>query len=518
MNKVYLYLKKDIELGAIIEKIRVTREKEIVLVIPEETKSLLHHLNFEIFKNEVEKLNKKVFLSTEDEKLKNLALKFNFPLFLDDTEGQQIVDIKPPTSAPAPKNLPEKIDKLPGKKAEIFVPNQQPSKKFVLIIKKIIFYLFSFAFLGILLIVVWQQLQVKAEIIISPEKKDIDFSTLITLNGQIISPDYEKKDIPAEYVKIDLNKVETITTTGKIFTEDQPLLKVSFLSYLNYEESLIQGTRIAYKDNVFKTLERVSLPPKNDQGPGEAVTLAVPFALQDPNFSLAKETPLTIVALEGKRDKNGVLWSDLVRVKVAEDYNLGNVQKIGSVSPEDITNVKSTLTESLNNALRAQLAIKYSNYFYILDPSLINLEVMNISHKVGEKTDKISATGKITAELLMTNKDQLDEFVRTLINKEILAKEEKLVIDRINYTKVNLVDLNKKNKTLTVAVNAKVVLAPDLNPERIKADIKGKSLKEVKDYYLAKIIKTGGSVTIRIFPQWKSSLPNDPGKIKIIFK
>ncbi len=170
---------------------------------------------------------------------------------------------------------------------------------------------------------------------------------MVTLNGQIISPDYEKREIPAEYVKIELNKVETITTTGKVFTEDSTSFKGTFLSYLDYEEALTQGTRLAYKDNIFKTLERVTLPAKNDQGPGEVTTLAVPFSLQDPDLSLAKETPLTIVALEGKRNKDGILWSDLLKVKVAEDYSLGSVRKVGSVSPEDITNVKLALTESL---------------------------------------------------------------------------------------------------------------------------------------------------------------------------
>lgn len=520
MNKIYLYIKKDTELGVIIEKIKATREKEIVLVVPEETRALLHPINFELFKEEVEKLNKKVLLSTDDEKLKNLALKFNFSLFLDDSGEQQIVDIKPPASI-----LRKKISSSepPISTSDTVVTtykyDKSSSKKFSSILKTAIAYLFTFAFLGVLIIIIWQQFQVRAEIIISPEKKDIDFTTLVTLNGQIISPDYEKREIPAEYVKIELNKVETITTTGKVFTEDQPLLKVTFLSYLDYEEALTQGTRLAYKDNIFKTLERVTLPAKNDQGPGEVTTLAVPFSLQDPDLSLSKETPLTIVALEGKRNKDGILWSDLLKVKVAEDYSLGSVRKVGSVSPEDITNVKLALTESLKNAFKTHLAMKYPNYFYLVDSSLMDVEVINISHQVGEKTDKISASGKITGELLMVNKNQFDDFIRNLINREILAKEEKLVIDKIDYDKkISLTEFNKKNKTLTVAINAKVYLAPDINPEKIKEDIKGKNLNEVREFYLAKIIKTGGKVTIRIFPQWKSSLPNDPNKIKVILK
>jgi hypothetical protein len=515
MNKVYIYIKNDLELGAILEKVKITKEKEIVLVIPENTKALLHPTNLEIFKNEIEKMNKKVFLSTDDEKLKTLALNAHIPLFLDDQGEQQIIDIKPPN--PSKKNYQDSI--IPSEPKEIYTPSSAKKKKKVSSVVKSFFVSF-FVLLIILgtIFVGWQQFQARASLIIIPEKKEIDLDEVITLNTQALAPDYDKKELPADLIKLDLNKVETITTTGKIFSDDQPLLKVSFLNYLDYELPLRQGTRVAYKNNIFKIGERIILPPKNNQGPGEVTVVALPFSINEDNLIIPKGTTLNIPALQGVRHENGILWSDLLKAKVAEDYDSSNVAKIGSVSPEDVTTVKLALENSLKNALKTQLAIKYSNYFYPFDQTLINFEVQNISHKVGEKTDKISATGRIEIETLGVNKKTFYDFVKNIVNKEILAKEEKLIVKTVDYEKIVLIDFNKKNGTMSLGLTLKAVLEPDLNPEKIKLDIKGKDWREVKDFYLARIIKTGGNATIKIFPPWKSTFPSDPNKIKIIIQ
>jgi hypothetical protein len=103
MNKFYLYINKEDELGEIIEKIKRVKETEIVLVIPEKTRSLSHPANLEIFKKEIQNLNKKVYLSTTDEKIKTLARNLNLPLFLEETE-EKIFDIKPPKKKREKKN------------------------------------------------------------------------------------------------------------------------------------------------------------------------------------------------------------------------------------------------------------------------------------------------------------------------------------------------------------------------------------------------------------------------------
>jgi hypothetical protein len=93
-----------------------------------------------------------------------------------------------------------------------------------------------------------------------------------------------------------------------------------------------------------------------------------------------------------------------VKAKVEEDYNYSSTVKIGSVAPQDITNVKLKLEDSLKKAVQSDLAFKNPQSFYIFEPALVKVDIQNISHKVGEKTDKISAIGKATYETMKTSK------------------------------------------------------------------------------------------------------------------
>ncbi len=501
-NKIYIYLKGEEELGEIIEKIQHTKEKEIILVVPRETKSLLHPVNLEILKNEVEKIKKKIYFDTEDEKLINLAKHFKIPLFLTDFEEMSIIDIKPPKKKEVEK---EKKESIKFKK-----PRWQPN--FSLIFK----YLLSFIFILGLVYIFWLIFQARAEIYIETEKVPLELNEVITLKEGLVNPDYEKKILPATYQKIELLRTETVTTTGKAFSEEKPFLKVVFLNYLDYDLPLVMGTRLAFGDNIFRTTEKIVIPAKQNDEPGKKSTTAFLDTLKENNLQINQGADLKIVALENKKTSDGQLWSDVLKAKVESDYNLSQVSPIGLVLPEDITNVKIALENSLKSAVKTDLAIRYPQSFYYFDPSLVKVEIQNLSHDVGEKTDKISATGKATFETMITSQKEFNDFVKNLISQKILAEEKKFLIKNFSYEKIELFDFDSRKKTMTLGVVAKALLIPDLNTESLKNQIKGKSLTWVQDYFSK--FEGVTKVRIKIFPQWKENLPFDLQKIKIVIQ
>ncbi len=503
MNKIYLYLKGEEELGEIIERIRSAKEKEIILVVPENTKTLLHPVNLEILKKEIENLNKKVYLDTSDEKLINLAKAHHLNIFLGEFEEKKIVDIRPPKKTTI--SIKEKI-----------TPEKPPKPIFSLKVNlnKIFTYFFSLIFVFLIGVFLWQIFQTRAEITIEANKTFLEPEPiLITLKVDVLKPDYENKILPAQYEKIELYKTETITTTGKVFTEERPFLKVMFLNFLEREIPLVSGTRVTYNDNVFRITERIILPPFQNNEPGKVIVSALPDTVKEENLFILKDSDLNIPALEGKKNEEGKFWTDVIKAKVAEDYNLSSTIKIGSVAPEDITNVKLALENSLRSAIKAELDLKHPQSFYYFDPSLVKIEIKNVSHNVGEKTDKISATGKATFETLITSQKEFDDFVRNLINQEILKQNKNLIIENLSYEKIDLLDFDSKKKTMMIGVSPKAVLIPDLNPETIKDKIKGQTLEFVKDYFSK--IQEVKSVKIKVFPQWKETLPQDIKRIKI---
>ncbi len=495
MNKIYIYLKGEEELGEVIEKVKKAQEKEIVLVVPKNTKSLLHPINLEIFKNEIDKLDKKVYLDTNDEKLINLARHFKINIFLSDLEERPIVDIKPPTSSK--KKVFEKSEQIPK-------PNIN--------LKTIFKYLFSLTFVFILIFFLWQIFQTRAEILIETQKTPLELDEIIVLKEGLLKPDIENKNLPAEKVNLEVVKTETIPTTGKVFTEEKPLLSVVFLNYLDKEIPLVAGTRLAFDDNIFRTTEKVLIPKATGNEPGKVTTTAFLDISKSDNLNIPQGSDLKIVALEGKLAEENKLWSDVLKVKTVENYSLTKVN-IGSVSPEDITNVKLNLEKSLKNAIYQKLALDYPQSFYYFDPSLVRVEILNISHKVGEKTDKISATGKAFYETMVVPKKDFDDFIKKLINQEILNQKKNLIIENLKYEKIDILEFDSKKNIMTLGVKIKANLVPDINPEIVKEKIKGQTIEWVKNYFAN--YQGINSIKIKIFPQWKETLPQDIKRIKI---
>jgi len=499
MNKFYLYISKEDELGEIIEKIKKTKEGEVVLVIPEKTKSLSHPANLEIFKREIQDLGKKVYLSTVDEKIKTLATNLNLLLFLEETE-EKIFDIKPP------KKKEEKIEPIIS----------QPKLKLNFNFNKIFSYIFILIAIFLFAFVLFQVLQTKAEIIIETQKTTFDINEVISLKESQVSDDYENKVLPGEYMKVEILGTETVTTTG-IVSEESPILKVVFYNYLERDIPLVMGTRLSYQDNIFITTEKIIIPSAQNNEPGKKSVTAILNSVKNENLKITQGSDLKIVAWEEKKTKteDGRLFVDVIKAKVEEDYDYGSMVKIGSVVPQDITNVKLKLEDSLKKAVQGDLAFKNPQSFYIFEPALVKIEIQNISHQVGEKTDKISATGKAIYETMKTSKKEFDDFVKNLINKEILKENKNLTISQLNIEKIELLDFESRKKNMTVGVKGKAVLVPNLNPETLKSMLKNKTIEEAKEAFK---IPGVDKVTIRLFPQWKEKLPEDTNKIKILLR
>ncbi len=504
MNKSYIYLKKEEELGEVIEKIREAKDKEIVLVVPSGTKSLSNYINLELLKKEIDNLRKNVYLSTDDEKINALARKIGLEIFLD-IEEKQIIDIKPP------KKPKEKIEE----KTEIKTPSEISKRRirFLNILKVISSYLLIIVIISTVVFVIWQFFQTKAEIAIETEKTPLDINEVIILKDNQLKADLENKILPGKYVKIEMSKTESVTTTGQIFTEEKSLLEFTFFNFSDEDIPLVAGTRLDYQGNIFRTTERIILPKKKNDSPGQIIVSAFPETIKNDNLKIDANTSLKIPALEGKKRDDGRLWSDIIKAQTNKDYNFSSLSKIGSVAPEDITNVKLNLEKSLKDDIMMKLRLENPQSFYIYDPSLVKIEITNISHQVGAKTDKIFAMGKAIFETLITPKKEFDDFVKNIINKEILDQNKNLAIGQLNFEKIEILDLDVQKKTMTVGIKGQAVLVPEIDSENIKREIAGKKIDEVNNYF-SKIVGIK-KVSIKIFPRWQDKLPSNYKKIKI---
>jgi hypothetical protein len=529
MNKFYLYINKEDELGEIIAKIREISEKNIIIVVPEKTKALSHKINLELLKKEIENLNKNVFLNTEDEKIKVLAKEVGLQIFLDEIE-EKIFDIKPPSKSKRilkeeeEKNIKELEDSK--FKDENLIENIKQEKYFSLsdffsflkfdTLFKFLNYTFLILFIFLLGFIFLNFFQSKADIIIELQKIPYEIDEIITLKESELKPDNQNKILPAKFVNIEVFGTEIVTTTGET-TESQPLLKVNFLNYSNLDIVLIQGTRLSYGKNIFKTTEKIVIPKALNNKPGEKEVLAIPTVLENFDLKIEKGTELKVMSWEEKKTKldDGTLLSEVVKVFVKEDYASDKIVSLRTVTSDDISKAKLNLEENLKKSVLNQLSFKYKDYFYVYEPLLVKTEILNVSHNVGDKIDKITVTGKANYETMIVKKQEFDDFIKSLINKDILENGKDLRINDLKVEKLEILDFDSKKKFMTIGLKAKATLVSDIKETTLKENLKGKKIEEAVSYIKEKIL---GNITINIFPSWKDKLPDNSSQINIILK
>lgn len=513
MERVYIYINKDEELGEIIDKVKKNKEKDIVLVVPEKLKSLSHPINFEIFKKEIESLTKNLVINTDDEKIKNFARQYGIPLFLDEKE-EIIFDVKPPQKQEAEYSDEKEI----LKEKDYLIKETDNKLNIFKFFKKIFVLGFIFTAFAGFAILVKQFFETKAEISIEFQKIPIELADTVILSSEKIFVDEENKILPAEEENVELFQTITVTTTGKVLSNDQPLLKVEFLNYLNRNIPLVVGTRLSYNKNIFRTTDRIEIPSSYNNNPGRIESYVLPYDIKESNLSIKKNEELKIVAWEENKTKteDGRLFSDFVKVVSLQDYSLSTNDQLRIVDPQDVTNAKILLEESLKSGISAKLAFNNQNkYFYIFDPSLVNIEITNFSNNIGDKVNQLSVSGKATYKTLKVDKKVFDNFVKSLLIKEYSDGKKRMTIESFYLEKVDILDFNAKKREMIVGVKAKAVLIPDISVENIKKDLTDKTIEQARNYFDNLEAK---KVTIKIFPSWKNKLPKDVNKIKIFVK
>ena len=112
-DREYYYLKGDKTFGEIIEFLRENPSKEIIIVIPPEAKELAHPVHLDYLKKEAQQLKKKIFISTEDPQIAEIAKSAGLKVFLEEYEYQEPITLvsdirRPPKKRIKKASVPEK--------------------------------------------------------------------------------------------------------------------------------------------------------------------------------------------------------------------------------------------------------------------------------------------------------------------------------------------------------------------------------------------------------------------------
>lgn len=491
-EKEYLYLKGTEELGDIVDAVREQEAKEIVLVIPKNTKSLLHPTNLEILKHEANKHRKKIYFSTDDERLIYLAKEIGIEIFLEDfiyEEANKIVtDIIPPQKI-RPK-ISIKKEKPVSKKT---------SKKKVVILSTIVL-------IGILLSFwVINSSFSSATIELALKKQKINFEEVILLNTKITSPDFKELSIPAE--EIEISKIHTIKqpTSGLKLAKAKATGKVKLINTDPENSiSIIQGTRIkSSKGYIYRTVERVYLEPNASK---DVIVVA-----EESGDAYQIENLDEIFTIPGLI---GTYWENKIKVKLVEPILYLSQAK--TVTIDDITEGKVKLEKELKDLIQNELKTKYKDYIFPEEMNIIDVKITDVYPAVGNIANEVIITGTAKLNLIGVKSSTLKEFLKDLIAKDSLKNNYNFNIKSLNINSIKLQNFDVKSKIATILVSGEVEFENRIDVNKFKKEILGKDIANVKEIINRYENIEKAEVSLR--PFWLNYFPSDPSKIEIKIK
>jgi hypothetical protein len=494
-EREYLYLKGTEELGDVVDAIKNVESKEIVLVVPRNTKCLLHPTNLEILKHEANKHRKKIYISTEDDRLSSLAKNVGLEIFLEDFEYQEaskiVTDIIPPSKVKPKIVIKEETKTKSSSKKRNY------KKSILTIVILLIVITGALIFLS--------NLNASATIEVYLKKQKIPFEETIILDPNATSADLEKAILPAEFVEITKNHTVKQPTSGTKASKPKPSGKIALINEDPQNSiSIIQGTRIqSEKGNIYRTTERVYLEPKSSK---EVYVISEKAGSEYEITDL--NTKFTIPGLIGTR------WENLIKAKLVEPIITGENTTV--VTVDDINEGKIKLEKELKEVILQELAIKYKDYIFPDDINLVDIKILDISHSVGQPTKEILITGSGKLQSIGVKKSKFEEFIKDLLSKANLKENKDSNILDVKINRMKLLNLEIKSKSATVLVEGELTAQGYLNTKKLVEELVGKNLAEAKNIFNKYPVIEKAELTIK--PFWLNSLPFDASKINVKIK
>jgi hypothetical protein len=492
----YLYLKGTEELGDIIDALKEYGGKEIILVIPRGTKCLLHPTNLEILKEEVDKLKKKVYFSSLDDRILSLGKQAGFDIFLEEYEREEalkiVTDIIPPKKVLKPKAIKKERERV-----------EKPSKTKVSF-SKIFLSLIIILIIGFVIIVSLNKFANSAVLEISLKSQNIDFNEALTLDPNAISNDINSRILKAEYIEItkthSIRQPTTGTKTGRAYASGKVIFK-----NLDPENSLsiIQGTRIKSPEGyIYRTTKRIYLEPN------EEVEVDVIADAPGEKYNIEKDTEFTVPGLSGTR------WENKIKVKLSSPIVVTEGQKV--VTVDDINEGKIKLEDELKKVIQEDLKLKYKDYIFPENAGFLDVKVSDISNSVGQPASEIIITGSGVLKTVGVKQKFLDDFIKDVISKENLGTKENIRIVKINIDSIKMTNFDLKTKKMDIIVSGKAEIQGGVDVKKLISELKGQNISNAKEI-LSKYDEIE-KAELFVYPFWSNNLPEDEKKIDVKIK
>lgn len=551
-KKDVLYVDIDDEITTLIDRLRSSKQKIVVLVLPKRATVLQSIVNMKLLKRASDEQKKNVVLVTSEAGIMPLAGAVglhvaatpnskpvipNKPAGMDDEPESDIdeSDFDPKANAAAPigalagtealgpeneetiqldndepaaaaagagaKNTKKagaaKAKKGKGKKPK--VPDINSFKKKLLIggaalTALIVVWVFAFMVLP------------KATIAIKTDSEDITKRLDVTFATNATEVDVDEDIVPSVVEQIEKTATESVAASGQENRGNKAQGEVSFslsdFSACGRSAIVIPaGTGVSRGNLTYITQKSVKL------------------GRQGGNCQLENSTDVVAQAPGANYNvSNGNFSAPTQGVSARGSADGGSDNIIKIVTQSDVDSLRQKLESKTDGAVQSELATKLEdrNLFVIKDTFNSGNPEVHISAKAGDQVETINGTQKTVYSMVGVKKQDLESYVSKKVEADIDTGKQRVLNAGLDEATFKLQNQQNNSQQVQVSMDVTAMAGPKLDDNKLKEQIAGKKSAEVKE-----ILKNYPGVTdvdVKMSPFWVSSVPKSASKVTITYE
>ena len=554
-----VYIDVDEEITGIIDKVKESDKKVIALVLPKRASVFQSIVNLKLLKRSAEKEGKNIVLITSESSVlpiagavglhvaKTLQSKPEIPAHPDsgmdydsnddmdvednhDIDNEEIKD-KPVGELAAASGLAaekihrsEDIDdtidigdemqddatgkglkesKSKGKKnnkdKNLKVPNFTKFRKILVIGGIVIVAL-------IVLFLIFGSLFNKATINISTKTEPVTANLTLNLDTTAKSLNVSTSTVPAIAQTTTKSSTASVPTTGQINNGNKATGSVSLTVACSAKPPTIpSGTGLSSNGIAFTTQKNITLTNCNCSSSnclfsGDVTVIAVTGGA---NGNLVSGSTFTV---------SGQQYTGYSGTSSAA-FTGGTDNMVNAVSQTDINSATQKIsgqdTSAIKQTLKGQLV--QAGLVPIVSTFSTGATTTSASPTLGSVGNNVTVTESIVYTMLGVQQSYLDTLVNKNINSQINDVQQTIIDNGVKSAQYTSVQANATTAQVTMQDTGYV--GANLNKQDIKGQIAGKKTADVKS--IINVYPGVNNVTVKLFPFWVNSVPNNQNKIVI---
>ncbi|MCX6806613.1 MAG: hypothetical protein NT135_00600 [Candidatus Berkelbacteria bacterium] len=548
-----VYLEPDEEITSVLDKLKNTEDKSVILVVPKGATLLQSLVNLKLLSKKAIELQKEIALVTADRTGRNLASLVGFSVYSNIKDKGKIKPAEPRLPAPPgvviktyaptvddridepvrPDALPE-VEQKPSIEPEVIEKEAPEPKKIEkppiklppIKMPKIHFppipwgFWVSLIVSCILVFVILCFILPKTTVLLTLKSENYSQSLEIVVDQKATGVDFNTKIIPGYAKELEKEGTKRFTGTGKKNIGGKASGTVAITNNFKNpdgsgsEYPLKAGVEVKDKKTgkIFLTNSSVTVP-------------ALTYACDQKTGSCASSSGTANVKVTASEVGESYnidpadfsipgLGTSSVSARSTEKFTGGYDKVVSVVSQDDINRARNEQAKNLANEAKETLKDKLDKGQKLLEGA-VKEEVLSSSSSVQPDTQASDFDMKVKIKISTLFVDEKEyKSVITQFLETTLPSDKRLISGSSDSVELSLINYDDKTQVMRVKATINTKITPKIDEDRLKEAIAKKTVDEATSYL--KTLNEVENAQVKPWPFWLHRLPvADKIKLKI---